>query len=152
MNAAATLPPAPPAAIVQPAALPDPTLPRVHAFHRLANGRYVSAGALARAVRIARSQPLEKWYPVTLCSQFGGTGREFLQDFSRYCEHEINRRGGRVIPDTDTPARQARQFARLCARARPSSCKWCGQTLAAYVPQEWQRFCPESDCRRAYAG
>lgn len=122
--------------------------PRIYRFHRLGDRRIVPIGAIVRALRIVKAQPLDTYYPQTLAG-WGGTGREVLAQFSRYCTDEINRRGERVIPNMDTPARQARQFARLCARARPSECRWCGQTLARYVPQEWQRFCDPS-CARSY--
>lgn len=128
----------------------DSTLPRVQRFHRLSTGRIVSAGQVVRALRIVHSQPLSTYYPETFtCGGFGGDGRDVLRAFSGYCAAEIMRRGGVTLPDMDTPERQARLRRRLCARARPSECRWCGQSLARYVPDSNARFC-EASCRRSY--
>jgi hypothetical protein len=116
--------------------------------HRLASGRIITAGQLVRALRIVRSQPLSTYYRETLTSAFGGgSGHDVLRAFSGYCQNEINRRGG-IVPREPTPASFDRQQRRLCARARPSECKWCGQSVGRYIPSG-RAFCGAS-CAMAY--
>lgn len=116
--------------------------------HRLASGRLITAGQLVRALRIARENP-NAYFRETLTSPpgFGGTGREVVEAFSRYCTAEINRRGGRLVRQ-DTPATFDRTQRRLCARARPSECKWCGRSVGQFIPSG-RAFC-DASCAMAY--
>lgn len=120
---------------------------RILPFHHLASGRIISAGQVVRAVRIVRSQPLDTYYRETFTSEYGGgTGREVLRAFSDYCQNEINRRGSLLIRNP-RPATFDRIQRMLCKRARPSECKWCGQSLGRYVPSD--PFC-DASCARSY--
>lgn len=123
-------------------------LPNILPFHRLASGRVISAGQVVKALRIVHAQPLGTYYRETFTSAFGGgSGREVLRAFSDYCQNEINRRGGLVVKQ-DTPATFDRTQRKLCARARPSECKWCGQSVGRYIPNG-QAFC-DTSCVMSY--
>lgn len=120
----------------------------IHAFQRLGSGRVVTAGQIVKALRIVRSQPLNTHYRETLTSAWdGGNGHDVLRAFSAYCQNEINRRGGLVVR-RDTPATFDRNQRRLCARARPSKCKWCGQSVGQYV-SSGRAFC-DASCAMSY--
>lgn len=119
---------------------------RLHTHYRLGSGRVITTKQMVRAIRIVRSQPLGTYYKETFTG-FHGTGRDVLRAFSDYCEAEINRRGGRVISQ-DTPATFDRNQRRLCARARPSDCKWCGTSVGRYVP-DGRAFC-DASCYMSY--
>ncbi len=123
-------------------------LPNVLPFHRLASGRVISAGQVVKALCVVRSAPLSTHYRETFTSSFdGGNGYEVLRAFSGYCQNEINRRGGLVVKQ-DTPHTFARNHRRLCSRARPSECKWCGSNVGQYVPNG-EAFC-DASCVMAY--
>lgn len=120
----------------------------IHTHHRLASGRIIAAGAMVRAVRLARANP-DAHYRETFCSPYpvGGTGRDVLREFSNYCQAEINRRGGLVVRQ-DTPASFGRRQRKLCQRARNSECKWCGSDVGRYVP-DGRAFC-DASCFQSY--
>ncbi len=124
---------------------------RIYRFHRLGSGKVVSAAAIVRALRIVRSNPLDCQYRETLTSPigFGGNGYDVLRAFSAYCQDAINERG--VMPiRNDTPHTFDRQQRRLCQRARPSECRWCGTSVGKYVP-DGRAFC-DASCYRSFHG
>lgn len=116
-------------------------------FHRLASGRVITAAGVVHALRIVKSQRPDTYYRETFTNPQGGTGRDVLRAFSGYCTAEINRRGGLVIPQ-DTPASFDRRQRKLCERARPSECKWCGSSVGKYVP-DGRAFC-DASCYRSF--
>ncbi len=124
-------------------------LPNILPFHRLASGRVISAGQVVKALRLVRSQPLGTHYRETFTGApgMGGNGHDVLRAFSAYTQNEINRRGGLVVKQ-DTPATFDRTQRKLCSRARPSECKWCGSSVGQYVPNG-EAFC-DASCVMAY--
>jgi hypothetical protein len=123
-------------------------LPNILPFHRLASGRVISAGQVVKVLRVVRSQPLSTHYRETFTSAWdGGNGYDVLRAFSGYCQNEINRRGGLVVKQ-DTPATFDRTQRKLCERARPSECKWCGRSVGEYVPSG-RAFC-DASCVMSY--
>jgi hypothetical protein len=122
---------------------------KIQPFHRLASGRVISAAQVVQVLRKVRSLPLSTHYRETFTGApgQGGNGHDVLRAFSGYCQSEINRRGGLVVKQ-DTPATFDRNQRRLCARARPSECKWCGQSVGRYIPSG-QAFC-DASCVMAY--
>jgi len=118
--------------------------PRVHKWHKRGNGGFATAGEVARAIRVVRSQPLDVYYQRTLCGDWpGGTGREILFQFSRYCTDEINRRGGLSVVELS----EARLIAKMRAHIK-CECAWCGQP-APFHRERNRRFCGD-DCRASY--
>lgn len=116
--------------------------PMVHRWHKLGDGGFVTAGQVARAIRIVRQQPLDTWYSRTL-SGWGGDGYDILRQFRTYCTNEINRRGGVFIRElTD-----ARLHAKMRRHIR-CECVWCGAP-AAFAPERNRRFC-SPECRCSY--
>ena len=124
-----------------------PAHPQIHAWHKLGISGFVRAGQLARAVKGCRAMPGNTWLRRTL-SGWEGTAGDVLHQFSRYCADEINRRGGLTMPD-QTRAREARVHRMLCAKGRPSECRWCGRALPRFEFQPGARFC-DAGCRKSH--
>lgn len=116
--------------------------PMVHRWHKLGDGGFVTAGQVARAIRIVRQQPLDTWYPRTL-SGWGGDGHDILRQFRSYCTNETNRRGGIAIRELT----EARLHTKMRRHIR-SECAWCGAP-ATFAPERNRRFCSQ-ECRRSY--
>lgn len=117
----------------------------VYRWHKLGDhGGFVTAGQVARAIRIVRQQPLDTWYPRTL-SGWGGGGYDILRQFRTYCTNEITRRGRLIIRELT----EARLHAKMRRHLR-CECAWCGAP-ADFAPERNRRFC-SPECRRSYFG
>jgi hypothetical protein len=119
--------------------------PRIHRWHKLGdNGGIVSAGQVARAIRLVQRQPLSTWYGRTFTG-WGGDGHDVLRQFGRYVTEEINRRGGLAIRELSHARLLAKMRRHICC-----TCAWCG-AAAEFAEERNRRFCSQ-ECRGSYFG
>jgi hypothetical protein len=115
----------------------------------LGDGRMVTAGVYARAIKTAKSNP-DVWFARGF-NGWGAYGRD-LYDQWRYeiLDDIINKRGGLVIRTLED-----HRLARKRAAHLSLTCAWCGQPIQRpnpllFLPRQ-QAFCSDS-CQRDYAG
>ena len=109
---------------------------------KLGYEKSVTVGQYVAVIKEAKANP-DRVFSRGLTGFWPVTGREIVREFREtMLTDRCNR--GLVIRE-----RSASRLEYIKARKLTSDCRWCGQSLNAYVGNDHARFC-DSDCRRSY--
>lgn len=109
---------------------------------KLGYEKSVTVGQYVAAIKKAKANP-DRVFRRGLTGFWPVSGREIVREFRQAMLTDCCNRG-LVIRECSKL-----RLERIKARRLTSDCRWCGQSLNAYVGNDHARFC-DADCRRSY--
>jgi len=118
-------------------------LPNLLPFHkRMSDGAFFPIRQVIKIVRAAYANP-SAWFGQSLSSHWHGDAKDVIHDWQKYCQNEINRRGGLLLREANPERVEKTKRARAICH-----CRWCGSKLDTYKLHH-DRFC-DSGCKKSF--